>query len=328
MKKLLAILLAASMLCAVATGCGNSSADEPAPSAGASSAASADSGKGTIAVVTKTMNNPFHVTYGEAIKEAGEAAGYEVVVSGPDAETDVDKQISLIETYIEQGVTAIVTSACSSTAIVDVIEQADAKGIPVFLVDSGADGGPYISFIGTDNYAGGKLAGEWVGENVDAGKCVILDGNSGNDATTKRVKGFTEVIESKYSDIEIVASDYANCEISKAMEVTENFLAAYPDLAVIFCANDNMAIGAGQAVAAAGLRDQIKICGFDGQPDAAKAIMNAEIDATIAQKPATMGKMAVEAIETYLAGGTVEKEVDTGCDIVDPENAEIYLDWQ
>lgn len=327
MKKSLAAVLSAAMLCMAISACGgqnNASGTDDSTD----NAAGSGGENGTIAVVTKTMNNPFHVTYGEAIKEAGEAAGYEVVVSGPDAETDVDKQISLIETYIEQGVTAIVTSACSSTAIVDVIEQADEKGIPVFLVDSGADGGPYISFIGTDNYAGGQLAGEWVGENVDAGKCVILDGNSGNDATTKRVKGFTEVIESQYPDIEIVASDYANCEISKAMEVTENFLAAYPDLKVIFCANDNMAIGAGQAVAAAGLRDQIKICGFDGQPDAAQAIIDGEINATIAQKPATMGKMVVEAIEAYLAGETVEKEVDTGCDIVTSENAETYLEWQ
>lgn len=230
MKKFLAAMLSTTILCSAMAACGNqSTTPDTDDTAKSSSSSTSTNVKGTIAVVTKTMNNPFHVTYGEAIKQAGEAAGYEVLVSGPDAETDVDKQISLIETYIEQGVSAIVTSACSSTAIVDVIEQADAKGIPVFLVDSGADGGPYVTFIGTDNYAGGQLAGEWVGENVDSGKCVILDGNSGNDATTKRVKGFSEVITDKYPKIEIVASDYANCEISKAMEVTENFLAAYPD---------------------------------------------------------------------------------------------------
>lgn len=126
MKKSLAAILSAAMLCMAITACGgqnNASGTDDS----ADNAASSGGENGTIAVVTKTMNNPFHVTYGEAIKEAGEAAGYEVVVSGPDAETDVDKQISLIETYIEQGVTAIVTSACSSTAIVDVIEQADEK---------------------------------------------------------------------------------------------------------------------------------------------------------------------------------------------------------
>ena len=89
-----------------------------------------------------------------------------------------------------------------------------------------------------------------------------------------------------------------------------------------------MAIGAGQAVAAAGLRDQIKICGFDGQPDAAQAIMDGEIDATIAQKPATMGKMVVDSIEKYEAGETVDKEVDTGCDVVTKDNAKTYLNWQ
>ena len=188
MKKFLAAMLSTTILCSAMAACGNqSTTPDTDDTAQSSSSSTSTNVKDTIAVVTKTMNNPFHVTYGEA-------AGYEVLVSGPDAETDVDKQISLIETYIEQGVSAIVTSACSSTAIVDVIEQADAKGIPVFLVDSGADGGPYVTFIGTDNYAGGQLAGEWVGENVDSGKCVILDGNSGNDATTKRVKGFSEVM--------------------------------------------------------------------------------------------------------------------------------------
>ena len=325
MKRGLAAFLSATMVCVMFSACSNSAQENSSLDEQQSSN---ENTKGTIAVVTKTMNNPFHVTYAETIQEEGEAAGYEVVIAGPDAETDVDRQISLIETYIEQDVDAIVASACSSTSIVDEIERADEAGIPFFLVDSGADGGPYVSFIGTDNYAGGQLAAEWVGENVKSGKCVILDGNSGNDATTKRVNGFSDVINEKYSDIEIVASDYANCEISKAMEVTENFLAAYPDLDVIFCANDNMAIGAGQAVAAAGLRNQIKIIGFDGQPDAAQAIINGEIDATIAQKPATMGRMVMEAIESYLAGETVEKEVDTGCDVVTSENAETYLEWQ
>ena len=152
MKKFLAAMLSTTILCSAMAACGNqSTTPDTDDTAKSSSSSTSTNVKGTIAVVTKTMNNPFHVTYGEAIKQAGEAAGYEVLVSGPDAETDVDKQISLIETYIEQGVSAIVTSACSSTAIVDVIEQADAKGIPVFLVDSGADGGPYVTFIGTDN---------------------------------------------------------------------------------------------------------------------------------------------------------------------------------
>lgn len=146
MKKFLAAMLSTTILCSAMAACGNqSTTPDTDDTAQSSSSSTSTNVKGTIAVVTKTMNNPFHVTYGEAIKQAGEAAGYEVLVSGPDAETDVDKQISLIETYIEQGVSAIVTSACSSTAIVDVIEQADAKGIPVFLVDSGADGGPHLS---------------------------------------------------------------------------------------------------------------------------------------------------------------------------------------
>ena len=208
------------------------------------------------------------------------------------------------------------------------INKANDAGIPVFLVDSGADGGDYITYIATDNYAGGKLAGEWVGQNVGSGKGFILDGNSGNEATTQRLKGFTDAVNENYPEIEIIGSEYANCEIAKGMEVTENYLTAHPDTAWIFCCNDNMAVGAAQAVAAAGLREQIKIIGFDGQPDCAQAILDGEVDATIAQKPATMGKLAVQAIEDYFAGKTLEKYIDTGCDVVVIDNAETYLNWQ
>lgn len=334
MKKTLATFMAAAMFCMALAGCSSSSsaASSTGASSGGSPSAStpaASSSKGTIAVVTKTMNNPFHVTYAESIKEQGEAAGYTVEIAGPDAETDADRQIGLIETFIQTGVDAIVVSACSSTAVVDVIDQANAAGIPVFMVDSGADGDGYVTYVATDNYAGGELAGEWIVENVGSGKGVILDGNSGNDATTKRCNGFKDAVNASGAAIEIVGQEYANCEISKGMEVTENFLTAHPDLTWIFCANDNMAIGAGQAVAAAGLRDQVTIIGFDGQPDAAQSILDGEIDATIAQKPATMGKLIFEAIESYLGGQTnFESFIDTGCDIVTADNASTYLEWQ
>jgi ribose transport system substrate-binding protein len=249
-----------------------------------------------------------------------------VRVNAPDSETEVDKQISILETYIEQGVDIIITGPCSQTAIVDTIKKADEKGIPVFLVDSGADESPYISFVGTNNYEGGKLGADWIGKNVK-GKVAVLDGFSGNDATTQRFKGFSEQIK-KYPDVTVVASEYGNCELSKGMEVAENFLIAYPDLAGIFTVNDMMAIGAGQAVEAAGKRDQIKVCGFDGQPDAAQKIIEGTIDATIAQKPATMGKLIVDKVADHLRNNKVDRIIDTGCDIVEKADASKYLQWQ
>lgn len=334
-KKLFALFLALAMVLSLAA-CGGgstppakdsgSSAPAAQPSGGEKTDGGSDDAK-VIAVVPKTLNNPFFVAMVDSLRSACESRGWTVKVNAADAETEVDKQVSIVEAFIEEGVDVIVMGPSSATALVDTINTAASKGIAVFLIDSGADECEYQAFIGTDNYIGGQTGAQWIGENVKAGKVAILDGFSGNDATTQRQKGFMDKI-AEYPDIEVVASEYANCEISKGMEVTENFLVAYPDLTAIFAVNDMMAIGAGQAVEAANKRDQITICGFDGQPDAAQKIIEGTIDATIAQKPATMGTLMAETIETYLNGGSIERTTDTGCDVVTKDNAEKYLNWQ
>jgi ribose transport system substrate-binding protein len=279
-----------------------------------------------IALVPKTLNNPFFVAMSNSVRESAEKYGFEVRINAPDAETEVDKQIGIIETFIEQGVDVLITGPCSTTSIVDTIKLADSRGIPVFLIDSGADESPYVTYVGTNNYEGGRFGARWIGENVK-GDVAILDGFSGNDATTQRYKGFMDEI-AKYPGVKVVASEYANCELAKGMEVTENFLTAYPNLKGIFAVNDNMAIGAGNAVAASGRRPEIKICGFDGQPNAAQDIIDGNIDATIAQKPVTMGKLVIEQVVKHLDGRKVDRIIDTGCDIVEAPNAKKYLDWQ
>lgn len=330
MKKLLALLLTLAMVLSLAACGGNNNASGGGDSSGGGSSggdSGSDSDSKVIAVVPKTLNNPFFVAMVDSLKSACESKGWSVKVNAADAETEVDKQVSIVEAFIEEGVDAIVLGPSSATALVDTINAAAAKGIAVFLIDSGADECDYKAFIGTDNYIGGVTGAEWIGENVKSGKVAILDGFSGNDATTQRQKGFMDKI-AEYPDIEVVASEYANCEISKGMEVTENFLVAYPDLTAIFAVNDMMAIGAGQAVEAAGKRSQITVCGFDGQPDAIQKLIEGTIDATIAQKPATMGTLMAETIEKHFNGGTIERTTDTGCDVVTIENAETYLNWQ
>jgi ribose transport system substrate-binding protein len=131
----------------------------------------------------------------------------------------------------------------------------------------------------------------------------------------------------KFPAIKVVASEYGNAEVAKAMEVMENFMTAYPSLKGVFVVTDVMAIGAGQAVEAAGKRDRIKILGFDGQPNAAEAILAGSIDGTVAQKPVHMGKLTVDQIVKYFKGEKFERVTDTGCDIVDASNAKEYLNW-
>lgn len=280
----------------------------------------------TIAFVPKQLGNPFFVAIKDSMEEAAIAEGYTFKCNAPDASTEVDKQINIAEAFIEEGVDALILGPCDSTALVDVINRAAEKDIAVFLVDSGADESDYVTYIGTNNYEGGKIAAKWMGENVK-GQVAIVDGFSGNEATTQRYKGFMDEIKN-YPDVDVVTSDYANGDLSMGMSVAENFLVAYPELVGIFAVDDMMAIGAGQAVEAAGKTDQVKVLGFDGQPDAAEKIIEGTIDATIAQKPATMGRMTVEFVTDYLNGKEVERVIDTGCDIVTINNAELYKQWQ
>ena len=348
MRKVLAVGLAAAMALAAA-GCSGpgsgkettaqttekapeSAAEKTEAAEGKDEAAeekteAADNGKKkVIAFVPKQLGNPYFVAIRDAMEEAAVEAGYDFKCNAPDASTEVDKQVSIAEAFVEANVDALVLGPCDKTAIVDVINKADSKGIPVFLVDSGADESNYVTYIGTDNFEGGKIAAKWFGENVK-GQVAIVDGAAGNDATTQRYKGFMEVI-AEYPDVEVVTSDYANGDLSQGMTVAENFLTAYPNLAGIFAVDDMMAIGAGQAVEAANKKEQVKVCGFDGQPDAAQKVLEGTIDVTIAQKPATMGRMVVDAIEKYMAGEDVERVINTGCDVVDEKNAETYLEWQ
>lgn len=340
-KKVLAICMTAMMTLSMLAGCGGTSGNSESASSKSQSTATSssktedssatdESSKSedlTVAFVPKTLNNPFFVAIKDAIQAGCDANGWTLKCNAADAETEVDKQVSIVEAFIQEGVDVIILGPSDKTSLIDTINSAAKNNIPVFLVDSGSDEADFVSFVGTDNYEGGKEGAKWIGETVKSGQVAILDGYAGNDATTQRYQGFMEEI-ANYPDIEVVDSQYGNCEIAQGMSVTENFLTAYPDLSAIFAVNDMMAIGAGQAVQAANKRAQITVCGFDGQPDAAQAIIDGTIDATIAQKPATMGTTIIEQIEAYFAGEDVPEVTDTGCDVVTPDNAKTYLEWQ
>lgn len=336
-KKLLSVVLALTLTVCMTAGCGSkeesasaepaqTEAEAPAEEAEAPAEASAGELPGTgktIAFVPKQLGNPYFVAVKDAVEEAATANGFTFKCNAPDSSIEVDKQISICEAFIAEGVDVLIVIPNDATAIVDVINSAAEKGIAVFLVDSGADESDYISYIGTDNYAGGGVAAEWFKENV-TGKVAIIDGAAGNGATTARYNGFKDGLEG-FDGIEIVTADYGNGDMGTSMSVAENFLTAYPDLTAIFCCDDQMAQGAGQAVAASG--KDIVVCGFDGSPEGAQAIIDGVMDATIAQTPRIMGKTAVEYAIKYLNGEDVEPIIYTDCEVVTVDNASDYLEW-
>ncbi|MFA5447049.1 MAG: sugar ABC transporter substrate-binding protein [Sphaerochaeta sp.] len=282
------------------------------------------SGK-TIAFVPKQLGNPYFVAVKDAVEEASLANGFRFRSNAPDSSIEVDKQISIVEAFIAQGVDYLVLIPNDATAIVDVINDAAKQKIPVFLVDSGADESDYVAYIGTDNYAGGVLAAEWFGANL-TGQVAIIDGAAGNAATTARFKGFMDTIKN-YPHLEVVTSDYGNGDMGTSMTVAENFLTAYPNLSAIFACDDQMAQGAGQAVMARNKADSVFVCGFDGSPDGAQAIIDGVMDASVAQQPRLMGKTAVDYIIKLINGETIEPIIYTDCEMVLASNAPSFLEW-
>lgn len=195
-------------------------------------------------------------------------------------------------------------------------------------MDTNADEGADVAaFIGTNNYDGGYLAGEWTAENVE-GEVAIITGMLGNQCHTDRTNGYLEGVKSATDagTVTLVGEiQPCNGDQGTAMGIAENLLTAYPDLKCIYVTNDTGALGAAAAVKAAG-RD-VKVIGFDGSPDGAQSIVNGEMTATVAQTPGVMAEEGVTALYNLIVNGTEPEDMYTACAMVTIDNANDYLTW-
>lgn len=262
-----------------------------------------------IGVSLSTLNNPFFVSIREGIEEgAGDDA--ETVIS--DAQNDSSTQSNQVEDLITQGVDLIIINPVDSTAIASSVEKANEANIPVICVDRGTDSGEIVSFIASNNVEGGKLAGEYILEKVgEDAEVVQLEGIPGASSTHERGEGFKEATDGK---INLVASQTANFDRAEGLTVMENLLQAHPDVKAVFCQNDEMALGASEAIKTSG--KDIVVVGFDGNEDAISAVEDGSLSATVAQKPKEMGKLAIETAIKYLKGETVDEQVDSPLELV------------
>lgn len=269
--------------------------------------------RGLIGVSLLTLQNPFFKTIGDNIEAEAAKHGYTVeVVSG---DQDAKKQYDQVQDFIVKQATAIVLSPCDSKAVVTAIQAANKAGIPVFTVDIPCHepGVEIVSQIATDNYLGGKMAGDAMVEILGAtgGKVLVLDHNM-VESCQLRVKGFTEILqkhnESSDNDIEVVATLPSGGARDVGFKSTEDAMQSNPDLNAIFAINDPSALGAYAALKKAGREEQVKIVGFDGQPEGKKAILEGKIYADPIQFPDKMGVEIVNAIVSYSKGEEVPKE--------------------
>jgi ribose transport system substrate-binding protein len=261
-----------------------------------------------IGLSLSTLNNPFFVTLRDGALQAAAGLGVEVIVA--DGRDNPAKQLGDIEDFVQQKLDLIVINPTDSDAIVTAVEEANKAGIPVITVDRGANGGMVIAHIASDNVAGGMMAGEYVAMLLgEKGNVVELEGIVGTSAARDRGQGFGAAI-SKYPDIKIVAKQVANFNRAEGLVVMENILQANPNIDAVFAHNDEMALGAIEAIKAAGLLDKIKVVGFDAVDDAVAAVNAGEMAATVAQQPFVMGQLAVVKAFEYLTIGTIYIPVD------------------
>ena len=266
----------------------------------------------TVALVVKTLNNAFFIEMEKGARAAAESLGIQLIVQAPEREIDVEKQMQIVENLIERKVDVLLLVPSGSREIVPAIGKANAANIPVVTVDTRADAAALsaanariATFIGSDNVEGGRIAGEFIAQKLGGkGKLAVLEGIPGHETGDSRLKGFREAI-AKHPGLTIVASQTANWERDQAFNVMQDILQSHPDIQAIFACNDVMALGAIEAIAAAGKTKSIAVVGFDAQDDARTAIREGRMAATIAQNPREMGRLALISASKLLKGETL-----------------------
>lgn len=263
----------------------------------------------TIGVSLSTLNNPFFVSIKEAIQKEAKNNNFKIKVV--DAQDDSAKQSNDIDDLIQQQVDYLIINPTDSAAISSAVQNANAQDIPVITLDRSVEQGKVTQFIASDNVAGGKMAGEYivkqVGEKASVGE---LEGVPGASATRERGKGFHIVADKQLT---VASKQTAKFNRAEGLNVTQNMIQSHPDIKAIFAHNDEMALGAIEAI---GTKD-ILVVGFDGNDDAMKSIKNKKLDATIAQQPALMGEDAVKAILDLKDGKTIKSEVKVPLKLVE-----------
>lgn len=263
-----------------------------------------------IGFSVSTLNNPFFVTLTEGARKAATENNVELVVV--DAGDDAAKQTSDIEDLVSRNVGVLIVNPVDSDAVAPAVKSAMSQGIKVIAVDRGVNGVDVDCQIASDNVAGARMATEYLMELVGEGaKVAELQGVPGASATIDRGAGFHQVAD---QSLQVAASQTANFNRAEGMTVMENILQSDGTIKGVFAHNDEMALGAVEAVAASG--KDIKIVGFDATDDAQKAVKDGKMAATVAQKPDKMGETAIGTAVKIMAGETVEKSIPVEVELI------------
>ncbi|MDN6385632.1 MAG: D-ribose ABC transporter substrate-binding protein [Alkalibacterium sp.] len=268
-----------------------------------------------VGLSVSTLNNPFFVSLEEGVVNTAESEGTEV--STVDAQDDTAKQLNDVSDLIQQDVDVLLINPVDSAAIEPAIESANSAGIPVITIDRSTEGGEVVTLVASDNVEGGEMAAQYIIDLVGEGATTVqLEGVPGAAATRERGEGFMNIAE---DGLDVVDSQTANFNRSEGLTVMENMLQSNENVEAIFAQNDEMALGALEAIEAAGLAEDIVVVGFDGNDDAIEAIEAGRMDATIAQQPLEMGRIAMETAFEYFDGEEIDEYIAAPLELITNE---------
>ena len=281
-----------------------------------------------IAVIPKGTTHEFWKSiHAGALRAARELStdGVEVSVNwkGPMREDDREQQVQVVEGFLSQGVDGIVLAPLDDRALVRPVLEARRAGIPTVIFDSDLASDEIVSFVATDNYKGGQLAGDRMGQLLgNKGKVLLLRYQEGSASTTARENGFLDRMKSAFPGIEVISSDqYSGPTRDTAKRASENLLNRYArELSGIFCVNESSTAGMLLALQDIGRAGQITFVGFDASDPFVQAIRSGQMHGIVVQNPARMGYLGVKTMVDHLQGRTVEKRVDTGVWLITAEN--------
>lgn len=274
----------------------------------------ANNDKVKVGLSISTLNNPFFVTLRDGAESAAEEAGFEIVTS--DAQNDPSTQLSDIEDLIQQDIDVLLVNPVDSEAVVTAVESANQANIPVITVDRSSEGGEIVTHIASHNVAGGEIAGEFIAEQLgEEGKIVELEGISGSSAARERGEGFHNIMD-ELDGMEIVAKQTADFDRTKGLSVMENIIQGTKDIDALFAHNDEMALGAIEALESQNMLEDVVVVGFDATEDAVAAVSEGRMLATVAQQPKLIGEKAIDAAGKIVEGEELEEFIPVELELV------------
>jgi len=318
LRKTLAAVASATLLCTSLTACNRESGSTNA--AGNSSTTGSASAK-SITFALSTQANPFFVQMRESAQKKADELG--LTINFQDASDDSATQANQLANAAASDTGVVILNPTDSDAMATAVKQLTDANIPVVAVDRAVNNANIASYIASDNETGGKQAAKALSEAINGeGEILVLQGKTGSSASRERGKGFEEGLKDN-PNIKVVAKQTAEFERAKGLDVTTNLLQAHPNVKAIFAENDEMALGAVEALGNKAGKE-VKVIGFDGAEDAVKAIKDGRMYASIAQQPVKMAKQAVIEASKLLKGETAMKEMQVEVVAVTKENVDKF----